>query len=240
MSLLAHRGLFMAAGSAAPTDPFYSSVTSLLHFDGADGSSTFTDQKSVTWSRGASNAELDTAQAKFGPSSLFSNTTGYIGAPTAGNFDFGTGDFTLECWVRPSTIASFQTIFSHRTSGFGNDGLTFRITNTGKLEAFRSAGLNIMTGTTTMSASDFQHVALCRVGGTWRIFLNGVQEGTNAIGVANVSTGASTTSYIGVYGDQGLTTERLSSGWIDDFRATKGVGRYSAGFTPPTAAFPNS
>lgn len=228
-------------GGGGPTDPYWANVTSLLHFDAADGSTTFTDQKGVTWSRGSSNAEIDTAESKFGGSSLFSNTTGYLGAPTAGNFDFGTGDFTVECWIKPSTVASFQTIFSHRSGGGGNDGLTFRITNGGVLQAFRAAGLNIMTGTTTLSTTAFHHVALSRVGNTWRIFLDGVQEGSNAgLSGVDVSTGASATSYIGVYGAFGLTTERLSSGWIDDFRVTKGVGRYASGFTPPAAAFPDS
>lgn len=227
-------------GGGGPTDPYWASVTSLLHFDAADGSTTFTDQKGITWSRGSSNAEIDTAESKFGGSSLFSNTTGYLGAPTAGNFDFGTGDFTLECWVKPSSIATYQTIFNHRNAG-GNRGITFRITNSGKLEAFRDGGLNIMTGTTTLSTTAFQHVALSRVGTTWRIFLEGVEEGSNAgLSGVDVSTDASATSYIGVYGDFSLTTERLSSGWIDEFRATKGVGRYASGFTPPAAAFPDS
>lgn len=237
-----HQQMLIAIGAAASGgDPNWASVTSLLHFDAADGSTTFTDQKGVTWSRGSSNAEIDTAESKFGGSSLFTNTTGYLGAATSGNFDFGTGDFTIECWIKPSTVASYQTIFSHRSSGGGGSGLTFRITNSGKLEAFRGGGLNIMTGTTTLSTSAFQHVALSRIGANWRIFLNGVQEGSNSsMSGIDVSTGGSATSYIGVYGAFGLTTERLSSGWIDDFRATKGVGRYASGFTPPAAAFPDS
>ncbi len=228
-------------GGGGPTDPYWASVTSLLHFDAADGSTTFTDQKGVTWSRGSSNAEIDTAESKFGGSSLFTNTTGYLGAATSGNFDFGTGDFTIECWIKPATVASFQTIFSHRSGGSGSEGLTFRITNGGVLQAFRGAGLNVMAGTTVLSTSSFQHVALCRVGTTWRLFLNGVQEASTSINVStDVSASASATSYIGVYGAFSLTTERLSSGWIDDFRATKGVGRYASGFTPPATAFPDS
>ena len=64
-------------GGGGGTDPNFSSVTSLLHFDGVDASTTFTDVKGKTWTASGS-AQLDTAQAKWGPSSLLLGSGAYI------------------------------------------------------------------------------------------------------------------------------------------------------------------
>lgn len=232
-------GMFASRGAGGGGgDPYWSSVTSLLHFDGSDGSTTFTDQRGVTWTRPVGgDAELDTAQAQWGASSLLVNTGGIL-ANTFGVFDFGTGDFTIEAWVRPAAIGSIQNIYSQREGGSGAAGLSFRIDTSGVLQCFHSAGANIFSGATPLTpASALQHVALCRAGGTWRCFVDGNLDGSASVS-GDVSAGVQP-AFIGAYGNFGLSTEQFV-GHIDDFRATKGVARYTASFTPPIAAFPNS
>src|SRR5690606_34123168 len=85
------------ATGPSSTDPYWSSVSSLLHFNGSNGSTTFTDEKGVGWTA-SGDAEISTAQSKFGGSSLSLDGTGdWLDASNAG-FTFGTGDFTIEAW----------------------------------------------------------------------------------------------------------------------------------------------
>ena len=63
------------------------------------------------------NSQLDTAQKKFGDSSLLLDGTGdYISIPTSTEFGFGTGAVTLECYVRPAVVSGTQVILDTRTT----------------------------------------------------------------------------------------------------------------------------
>ena len=78
-------------------DPHYANVSLLLHGDGADNGTVFTDNshspKTVT---AYGNAKTSTAQSKFGGSSIFFDGNGdYLVSPSNSAFQFGTGDFTI-------------------------------------------------------------------------------------------------------------------------------------------------
>jgi len=69
----------------------------LLHMDGADGSTTFTDEAGHTVTANG-NAQIDTAQNVFGGASgLFDGSSGYLTVPDSEDWNFGTGDFTFDC-----------------------------------------------------------------------------------------------------------------------------------------------
>lgn len=228
----------MIAGPGA-TDPSFSSVTSLIHFDGTDGATTFPDVKGFNWTPDSTigNIIISTAQSKFGGSSLFiTSGGGNLRASSSGKFDFGSGAFTIECWVRPTAgfFGAYPNIFSTRGGG---SGITIRIDASGFLEFFWGDGNNVINTSTAVSTSIFSHVALTRSGNTIRLFLNGVLLGSTTVS-GSLTTGASSFGYIGT--DGGASSSENYRGYIDDFRVTKGVARYTAGFTPPTSAFPNS
>lgn len=240
-----------AAGAAG--DPFFANVTSLLHFDGADTSTTFTDEIGNTWTA-SGNAQIDTAQSKFGGASgLFDGSGDYIHTANSTDFHFGSGDFTIEFFARintaltagnfyglaglwggttsPSTQRSWQVFF-------GNVGGTQRIQF-----SWSTNGTNQTNHITTWSPSTatWYHVAICRDGTSLRTFVDGTQIGS--------TTTTSDTFYAGTnHVTVGITQNNstLSSflydydGWMDEMRVTKGVARYTANFTPPTAAFPDS
>jgi hypothetical protein len=78
----------------------------LLHFDGLDASTTFTDNNAGgsahAW-RAAGNAQIDTAQFKFGGSSgLFDGSADYVSTPDSSDFTLSSKVFTIECWIRPA------------------------------------------------------------------------------------------------------------------------------------------
>lgn len=217
-------------GGGPATDPYFSNVSLLLHMDGANGSTTFSDSgpspKTVTVS---GNAHISTAQSKFGGASgLFDGTGDYLNAPQP---SYGTGDLTIEGFIWLSSTNG-PTYFDNRasspaaalviyTSGGGNTAVTF----------YAAGADRAVSG--ALPINTWHHVAVCRASGTSRLFINGVQAGSNYADTNNYNQ---TSVRLGAnyLGNSGVT------GHMDEWRVTVGVARYTANFTPPTAAFPNS
>lgn len=222
-------------------DPDFSSVTLLLHLDGTNGSTTFTDTssspKTVT---GVGSAQISTAEAKFGQSLLLNDANSYINyltTPDNVGFQFGTGAFTLEAWIylisKPRNIAA---IIATNTASFTTGSYYFVVDSSNKLQ-FGGSGLSIsaLISASTISTGQWYHVAATRSGTTTRIFINGTLEDTET---------GDTTSYnystdnllIGRNGWDSSGSQGFY-GYIDDVRITKGVARYTTTFTPPTVPF---
>jgi hypothetical protein len=216
-----------------PVDPQFGSVSLLLHGNGANGSTTITDSsptpKTITTN---GNAQISTAQSKFGGASIaFDGNGDWITAPANPAFSFGTGDFTVEFFARWNSFANVNVIFDTRNGGASANGIVFYTTSAGVFTVYRGSAAFI-TGA-TLQIGQWYHIAVSRSAGTTRLFVDGVQSGSSASDPAT-------------YTDQnffaGKTNEALSNyfdGYIDDLRITKGVARYTANFTPPTAPFPD-
>lgn len=178
-----------------------------------------------------SQAQLSTAQSKFGTASLRTDGTfDYIRSD--GYSSFGGGDYTVEFWIyRTSNPAGNQFIFDNRTGV--NSGNLIYINSLGRVGAVVDGGV---TGSTTPIATTlnaWHHIALVRSGSTFKFFVNGV--------AATNSFTANTTDYSGrifSIGAQYFSTPGGFSfnGWIDEFRASR-IARYSTAFTPPSSAF---
>jgi hypothetical protein len=214
-------------------DPYYNSVTLLLHLDGVDGSTIFTDIKGHTVTP-VGTASISTTQSKFGGSSLHINGVGnYLRVEPHADWATGTGDFTYECWVYwDSNPASNSTIF--RAIG-GNLIHVYRAATSNVLVANFPNVSGIITGLTPITNNDWHHIAISRRAdvngiGTIALFLDGVSQGT-PFAIYSQSF-ATTEIYIGAYD---ATTTPLN-GYIDDFRITK-ASRYESTFTPPIAAY---
>jgi len=240
------RQLMMAGGGGgAPTDPLFAQVVALLHFNGADGSTTFTDEIGNTWAA-IGDAKIITAQSQYGGASLNCDGTNDGIICTNAAFAPGTGDFCVEKWVRrvgDTAVggASAGVLFDMRTA---EPSVQMAILATGSTSSparspqfFVNGSARIFGGSNILTnAGAFQHLALDRHSGVTRLFVNGTQVGSNYTDTNNYT---GTTIYIGsrfaaVSGDR-----RSWNGQIDDFRYTK-ASRYTANFTPPTAAFPDS
>lgn len=220
---------------AQPVSPYLVNAVSLLHFDGADASTTMTDQGGKTWSV-LGNAQIDTAQSKFGGSALLLDGTGdYLTTPNNDDYNFGAGDFCIEAWVRPTQAG---TIFAKRTTNATQSGYTFTITTSGTdlVLAFVSwsgsgaTTLHNVIGTIPLSTTEFTHVAVARQAGQLRLFVNGVQDGSQT-SFAAIATNTEVAA-IG-YTPQGA----LYAGHIDELRVVKGFPVYTTNFAPPTEAF---
>ena len=222
---------------AFATDPDYNSVSLLLHGDGTNGSQTFLDNSPrVKTLTAFGTAQISTAIVpKFGVSSLlFDNSRfNYITAPSNTDFAFGTGDFCVEAWIyqrSQSQYAALLEIGNHQT----NTGILF-ITGSNGFQIYSNAFIGGSGNPLTLNV--WQHVAYSRSGTTLRVFLNGIQQGSNATFSNNLSV---TTNVSIGFAATTASTDYDFDGYIDDIRVTKGVPRYTANFPVPTEAFPNS
>lgn len=226
-----------AADSGVPTDPNFSSVSLLLHMDGSNGSTTFTDSSSNTLSvtNNGTPPEIRTAESKFGGASCFFGGTSnrWLVLPSATALDC-TADFTIEAWVYPLATSDMMV-----ASGLSGNTQVFRLNSggAGRILCF-AGGVMIVDTAAGISANAWQHLAMTRSGTSTRVFVGGVQRGST-----NTSfTGSLYVQRIGMFFFNGFASNpQLNyNGYIDDFRVTKGVARYTANFTPPTAPFPDA
>ena len=228
-----------SAGSSA-----HALISLLLHFDGSDGATTTTDdgpdERTVTL---AGNAQLDTAQKKFGTASLLLDGNGDLAsAADDGDFDFGSGDFTVDGFFRISSLGN-NAFFSHWENGDAA-GQSFYLvhfngSNTLRFAYRLTTGIVESSYTWEPSADTFYHIAVVRYGTTLKVYIDGV---------AVISDSVSTTSLIasedpfriGAFNDATTASPTLEwefAGHVDEVRVTKGQARYIANFVPTTSAF---
>jgi hypothetical protein len=222
---------FAAAG---PTDPDFANVSLLLHGDGANGSTTIVDSSPSPQTVTAfGNAQISTAQSKFGGASIaFDGSGDYLTGPSNNaNFNFGTGDFTIEAFAYPVEPRS-GTIFCYRSSA--SDGV---IVIQYISQWFAKVGNTSVAGG-SVTINSFSHIAAVRASGVLTLYVNGTSVGSNSSATDNVTGSASHVVRIGAPSES--TSSLQWNGYIDDLRITKGVARYTANFTPPTAPFPDA
>jgi hypothetical protein len=184
--------------------------------------------------------QISTSVFKYGTGSITvaNAAVGYLQAPDNSAFTLGSSDFTIEMWVY-FTVAGFiagqsdsavtSLSFYMRNNAGALVSVIRNVAQTVDVTATSSAG--------ALTTSTWYHVAFVRDGVTTRQYINGVQNGT---GNATGFTVADSTAPLLVGNFSPGSTSGIS-GYIDDFRFTKGICRYPSGttFTPPTAAFPN-
>lgn len=238
--------------AAAPTDPNFSSTVLLMGFNGSNGSTTFTDESFVARGNagGVNDAQITTSTVKFGTGSLrLDGTLDRIYYADSADWNFGSGDFTVEMWVLISSLASLDAdmafISQWATTGSQRSWLLqyngSLATNTLSFvgSSAGSSGTTLATANWTPTQDQFYHVAVDRSGNVFRLYIDGVMVGTstNAFTFHNSTTDLR----IGNVSSAGVETNLLR-GNIDELRITKGVARYASdsGFTVPTAAFPRS
>lgn len=209
---------------------------SLLHFDGANGSTTFTDENGWSWTRGG-DAIISTAQSVFGGSSLFLDGSGdYLRQADASKaLSIRGGYLTFECRVRISSYASSPRYLirvggegSTYTAGWivglsGASPVVFAQFGNGTAEVS-------IAGTTVLALNTWHHVAVVYTPTGARLYLNGVLEGTST-GAPSDFTG----SQFANIGRDPNNVARNLHGYIDEMRISASE-RYTANFTPAGSA----
>lgn len=178
------------------------------------------------------NAQISTSVKKFGTGSMaFDGSGDYLTSPIKAELGYSTGDFTIEFWVYPNNSTGAQVIFDQRAGSASGTAPTIYL-NSGSLRYYTDGADRITGG--SVSAAQWSHIAVCRSGTSTKMFINGTQTGSTL-----TDTRSYVDSPISIGEASDGTGGAVLNGYIDDFRITKGVARYTANFTAPTAPFPN-
>jgi len=215
------------------------SVVLLLNFNGANNSTTFTDASTNNFTiTRFGTPVISTAQSKFGGASgLFDAQGDVITAPSDTDFDMGSGNFTMECWIY-TTLTARQVLFARGNNAGNTDSGAFSLQiNTQNKIQFNfidnNVPANILSAisSASMTINTWTHLAVVRNVNTVTIYINGTADGTLDVTgkTMNIST---QTVRIGDYTTAG---DLEFSGYMDDLRITKGKALYTANFTAPTS-----
>lgn len=224
----------------ANNDPYWTSVSMLLHGDGTVGSqnNTFIDGSSNAFSITRNGAATQgtfspfTATAPYsasvsGGSGYFAPTS-YLSATGNATTAMGTGAFTWECWVYVPAATTYQTFIETRgnpTVG-STDGFAFAL-NTATLTPMVYTTSLLGTSSINVTANAWNHVAITRSGTTLTFWVNGASGGTitNSTNLSNqtLSVGGSAAPSVNL------------TGYLSNVRMVKGTAVYTTAFTPPTS-----
>jgi hypothetical protein len=198
-----------------------------LSFDGADGATTFWDTAAENTVTAVGTAQIDTAQYKYGGSSLLlDGNSDYLTLADSADWYFNA-DFTVDCWIYVNSLAVTECIFSNGTDS-NNDLKLFLLSNGTIVFYIQAASVNIVvvqSSTGVITTGSWMHVALVRYGNIYTIYKNGssVATLTSASGPVDY-TG---TFNIGYYAASGT----YFNGWLDEFRITKGEALWTSNFS---------
>jgi Concanavalin A-like lectin/glucanases superfamily len=224
------------------TDPLFANVILLCGFEGADGSTSFVDESSFARTLTAvNNAQIDTAQFKFGASSyLGDGTDDRVSAAHNADMNLGSGDFTIECWARFNASGINQGVLGKYASisanaawvleRLDNNALQFRFYDGTTEYSMPASGIPVN--------SNWHHLVAERAGNNCGVAVNGIFGTLSSVSGRTINAGTDALT-IGARVQGGFTTS--INGHLDEVRITKGSNRYNlTNFTPPTAAFPRS
>lgn len=224
-------------------DPDFASVVLLCHFDDTNGSTTFIDSSATphTSFTPFSSTTISTTQSKFGGSSLTlpNSAQSLTVNDRISDFEFGAGQFTIECWAYYSGGGStFPMLLSRYINSGGNGSWKFLLDPSGGNLYFQYT----TDGTTAISVvgsytpeAAWHHFAVDRdISNIIRTYVDGVV-------IASASAAATFfASTLGLTIGNDESVFNGFGGYIDEVRITKGIARYGGAFTPPTAAFDGS
>lgn len=204
----------------------------LLHCEGADASTTFTDSSTSAHTITAGgNVQVDTDQFKFGSASAkFDGAGDFLKVPSHTDFAIGTNDFTIDFWVKFQTFATSEMF----VWGTSDTSLRFNwnVSGGGRLDVFVGGTAGSSPNFTT-ATDTWYHVAVTRESGTARLFINGDLKDTwsaaGSIAQADVR--------FGTYHDE--STFSLH-GWMDEIRILNGTAVWNASFSPSSDPYQSS
>lgn len=222
-------------------DPSFDSVSLLLHMDGSNASTTFTDSSSAALTCTANgNAQISTAQSKFGGASALFDGSGdsvRISSPPSALVDWASGNFTIEYWIRASAFTqagnqNSSVVVGNMSATTEANYWSFGPISNGTVRFFYYNGAVVtLTTATALSINTWYHLAFVKNGTGLAIYIDGVSSATGTVS-GTPQSGTTTNFCIGQFFNTSF------NGYIDELRVTT-TARYTSAFTPPVLPFPN-
>ncbi len=207
----------------------------LLHCDGADESTTFTDESDNEHTVTANgNAQVDTTYKEFGTGSLKLDGSGdYLTVADSSDFNTSSGDVTFDTWFKIATSQRGAIIWDEGEL-YPRFGLQYGTATALYLYASETGTSNKVNVTVTVPAmgTSWHHLAIVQnsSGNTFRVYLDGVQEYTRV----KFTFWNSNAGYLfGIFYD---LSNFPFSGYMDEIRVSD-TARWTSAFTPPTVAY---
>jgi hypothetical protein len=240
--------LRVVKGTAVYTTTFTPSTTPLTAISGTSLLLYYTngaifDNAMMNDLETAGNAQISTSVVKYGTGSLaFDGTGDFLRPPVSPMGNLG-GNFTVEFWAYLNDQDAQDFVGTATWAnyiGAGKSGWSVSYTSSSVSFSYQNNNSYVIAtafASTTLSTSTWNHVAVVRNNGTIKCYVNGVASATTI----SSSTNFVSTTYgvwVGAAGDANTYGYELN-GYLDDVRITNGYARYTANFTPPTAAFQN-
>ena len=218
-------------------DVYFPQTKLLLPFDGANGATTTSDlSNSNHTATFIGNAQISTAQSKFGGSSLsFDGSGDYLTLPDSSDWDVGSQSFTAECWIYPVASPNQPIIIGQWNNPYSWVLLLSNDSNRYLRFIFKvGAAWNDNISSTAVALNTWSHVALVRdTNNVFNMYLNGVS-------IHNTTIAGAADAVASVFLVGGSSAGDNFNGYIDNVRFTKGLARYTSTFTPPTTAHSTS
>ncbi len=239
-----------ALGITSTAEPFTTSIAIASwdaetvfvgFFNGANGATAATEETERHTIGFGGTAHLDTTIKKFGTASVqFDGNSDYVtGLGNLTDFEFAAGNFTMECHAYAISESGSQAYLNISDSATDravqivniNGTLYCQWSTNGTAWSFHSFG------DAGMSTATWYHIALVRNGTALTMYVDGSSIGSadDWTGVTIHDVEAATLS-IGAADVNGTPTQFMN-GYIDNVRITKGLARYTANFTAPTAEY---
>ena len=186
------------------------------------------------------DARVSTSVTKYGSGAMYFDGTGdYLNCGYSPQFEFGTGDFTVECWVYTRSYATAQSLFESRVQADvveANRLLLSILVTSGYPQLYNASNDVAVISTIAIPLNTWTHVAFTRNSGTASVFVNGQVGATNASFTTNFLVNKLVIGAMIQAAGGGVYNRNFINGYIDDYRITKGVARYTTTFTPPASA----
>jgi hypothetical protein len=213
----------------------------MLHMNGADEGTTFTDDSGNGHNGTAvGNANTEQATKYFGNASLELDGTGdYVTVADSDDWDLGSGNFTVDFWLNSSDANFYTSPFMRPSaSGFASSSYGILI-NQGAANGYAAfwcgdynLGAAMLVGTSSVMDGNWHHIAVVRNGNVWDLYVDGTSQ-ANVTSSITIATSARTL-YIGVDPEY---AGRDLAGFIDEFRLSKGIARWTTNFAVPVAEY---
>lgn len=213
--------------------------------DGANASTTFTDSSSLTTAvTPQSGAQISTAQSKFGGASgVFNGSSDFLTFTDTANYQVLAGDFTVDFWFQTTTLnnGATQSFFGDLDSGGTNTSIQIDFDHVNSPDSIRAtlnftdaSGIEVVYGSTLL-ANVWNHCAVVRSGANVDLYANGIKGSSTGNAAAkivksNQNGGSWSIAKQGAFG-------LFFNGWIDEFRFSKGIARWTSNFTPPSGPY---